>query len=83
MDSLLIEGFQLMLFGMGIVFVYLILMVYAIKLIAILFKTYSEKEEQNSIILYSGKKISSNTDELSELIPVISAAIHTHRKGKL
>jgi len=67
-----IEGVKLMVFGMGFVFVYLILLVYLTKLVSYFFANPDLK-------LVVEPKTLTPKEEDKEIISVISAAILAHK----
>ncbi len=84
MIPILIEGTKLLVFGMGVVLIYLVLMIGCINLISMLFRKSSQEEEKALQLAQSSHtSTSSNTEaEPTELVAVITAAIVAH-KNKL
>lgn len=72
MFVIFIEGVKLMVFGMGFVFVYLILLVYLTKLVSYFFANPDLK-------LVVEPKTLTLKEEDKEIISVISAAILAHK----
>ena len=77
MDNLLSDGLSLMVFGMGFVFVFLTLLVFATTLMSKLTTKYLPEP----VVVPKAKPVvsaaaNSNSDEV---LAVISAAIHHHR----
>jgi oxaloacetate decarboxylase gamma subunit len=72
MFVIFIEGVKLMVFGMGFVFVYLILLVYLTKLVSYFFANPDLK-------LVVEPKTLTPKEEDKEIISVISAAILAHK----
>ncbi len=76
--DLISEAFKFMLLGMGIVFIFLVVMIFSIKIQAFIIAKYFSKKEVN--IKSKNKKLDmSNT---SKKIAAISAAIEHHNNIK-
>ena len=76
MDNLLSQGFELALFGMGTVFVFLTLLVVATKVMSALVLRY---EPVASISSAEAVAQDSSVADPGRLIAIISAAIAQHR----
>jgi oxaloacetate decarboxylase gamma subunit len=70
------QGIELMLFGMGTVYVFLALLVVATQILSAFFKHYVKPEPQ-PVMPPAGKKNALANDD--QLVAVISAAIHKYR----
>ncbi len=68
-----IEGVKLMVFGIGFVFVYLILLVYLTKLVSYFFANPDLK------LVVEPRTLTPKEEEDKEIISVISAAILAHK----
>jgi oxaloacetate decarboxylase (Na+ extruding) subunit gamma len=75
MFPIFLEGLKLMGLGMGVVFLYLILLIYSIKLISFFFS--NSDSELNSKDLNPKPSRDSNSEEL---VAVIAAAIIAHKQ---
>jgi len=86
MDNLLSEGIELMLFGMGFVFVFLTLLVFVTGLMSKLVMKYApapeikptKKNRKPAAPSASASVTAANNDEL---VAVISAAVHKYRSN--
>jgi len=78
--DLLMEGVELMLLGMGSVFVFLTMLVLALKVMSHLAQTLEPKEAVVQSSLQN--EISPNLVEEAELTAVISAAIARYRSQR-
>ncbi len=78
-SGLLLEGFYLMVFGMGFVFMFLIILVYAVKLMSYLVIRFTPEPviETKSAVK---SEISSQSVENEHIKAVLAAAIHHHRR---
>ena len=81
MENLLSEGVSLMVFGMGFVFVFLTLLVFATSLMSRLVMKYAPAPEPK---LSARKAVAPTTPAAAsasndELVAVISAAVHKYR----
>ena len=72
------QGVELMLYGMGTVVVFLALLVVATTLMSAFVGRYFPDAEK--VTVAAGKSSSAPAD--NELVAVISAAVHQHRKRK-
>ncbi|MCK4707687.1 MAG: OadG family protein [Gammaproteobacteria bacterium] len=80
LQPLIIESAQLMLIGMGTVFIILILLIFMINLVSkllMLFKLEGEQETIRTAFGVAGKKPASSDQQL---IAVISSAISSYKK---
>lgn len=78
------EAFKFMLLGMGIVFIFLIIMVYALKLQAYLINKFfpEKKEEPTGNEWKPTATASAKIDDKTKVIAAITAAIQHHRNTK-
>lgn len=76
MENLVAQGFELALFGMGTVFVFLTLLIFATRLMSAL--VLAGSGTSNELSSNSGN---SDLADNGELIAVISAAVNQHRKN--
>lgn len=77
-SDLMMEGFNLMLLGMGFVFVFLAVLVIATTLMSRIILRYSKPEP---VAVASGaRKPAASGSSNPDLIAAISAAIHMHRQ---
>ena len=77
MENLLSQGFELAFFGMGTVFVFLALLIFATQLMShLILRLQPESAEQTES---SGAQSEANADR-GRTIALISAAIAVHRK---
>lgn len=74
MLPILMEGLKLMSFGMGIVFLYLILLVYAIKLISYFFSGPIPEP-----VLEPATASDEAKEDSGEMVAIITAAIIAHK----
>lgn len=78
--SLMSEGITLMLFGMGFVFVFLTLLVFATKLMSFLIVRYEDKYDDHlTTVPPAHANIAPPAAGHSKLLTIISAALHRHR----
>ena len=85
MDNLLSEGLELMVFGMGFVFVFLTLLVFVTGLMSKIVTKYApapeikpaKKRTSASASVTAGATAANN----DELVAVISAAVHKYRSN--
>ncbi len=79
-QNLVLEALKFMVLGMGVVFLFLIVMVYAIKVQAFLInKFFPEKGETNDKKI---QKQPTNVSDTSKKIAAITAAIQHHNNLK-
>ncbi|MES0491657.1 MAG: OadG family protein [Leptospirales bacterium] len=77
---MVISGLKLMAMGMGVVFVYLVVMIVLIQFIATLLRTAALSEENEQKTNGAGsRKPAVDKQDKSKLVAVISAAVETHR----
>lgn len=79
MDNLVSQGFELALFGMGTVFVFLALLIFATKLMSALVLRY---EPVVSISSADTVAQAASAPDPGRLVAIISAAIAQHRSSK-
>ena len=77
MDNIIIDGFKLMISGMGMVFLFLTIMVVLISVLAKVLKPYSHLLEETSTGTSAG---TSSSEEDKDVIAAIVAAVHKYRK---
>ncbi len=75
MDKIITDGLNLMVLGMGTVFVFLTIMVMLITLLAKVLKPYAHLLEETS----SGTAKTSSSDDDKDVIAAIVAAVHKFR----
>lgn len=78
-SELLREGLYLMVFGMGFVFMFLIILVYAVKLMSYLVIRFSPEpvaETKPAVI----NEVSTQSVDNEHIKAVLAAAIHHHRR---
>jgi oxaloacetate decarboxylase gamma subunit len=77
-ESLINQGLELMLFGMGTVIVFLTLLVYATTAMSLLVQKFFPAEQERAPAL-----VSSSTPAVdATTLAVIAAAIHQHRSRR-
>nr|WP_067288366.1 OadG family protein [Marinobacterium profundum] len=85
MDSLLSEGLELMVFGMGFVFVFLTLLVFVTGLMSKLVMKYGPapeiKQAKKRKPASASASASAPAADNDELVAVISAAVHKFRSN--
>jgi oxaloacetate decarboxylase gamma subunit len=79
-DSLLEQGIELMIYGMGTVFVFLAVLVVATTLMSSLMQRYIKPVVVEAPKAVSRPSAAAASD--TQLMAVISAAIHKHRSTK-
>jgi oxaloacetate decarboxylase (Na+ extruding) subunit gamma len=84
MSDLMMEGFNLALFGMGFVFIFLILLVFLTTLMTVVIRKYvpmapTPVKARGSAKKHAGRK--SDDGEQTRIVAAISAAIRQHRSG--
>ncbi|WPC06526.1 OadG family protein [Pseudomonas benzenivorans] len=77
-SQLLLEGVELMLFGMGFVFVFLALLILSIRLMARLLERFAAPVPQRAVAAPVPTRASAQ-DPAPEVLAAIQAAIHQHR----
>lgn len=79
MDNLISQGFELALFGMGTVFVFLCVLIFATKAMSTLVLRY---EPTVSVSSADTAAQDASAPDPSRLVAIISAAIAQHRSSK-
>ncbi len=79
-SGLLLEGFYLMVFGMGFVYMFLIILVYAVKLMSYLVIRFTPEPVVETKPAVTSE-IAPQSAENEHLKVVLAAAIHHHRRG--
>ena len=79
-ENIITEGLNLMLMGMGTVFVFLTLLVFVTSFMSSLIQKYLP-ETSAEVLPTAASSLSSGKNDPS-LLAVISAAIHAHRSNK-
>ncbi|MBS7663135.1 OadG family protein [Pseudomonas lalucatii] len=77
-SQLLLEGVELMLFGMGFVFVFLVLLILSIRLMAHLLGRFSAPAPQRAAVAPAAPKALEQAPS-PDVLAAIQAAIHQHR----
>ena len=77
MDPIFIAGLELMLIGMGTVFVFLTVLVVATKLMSVLVQRFGPVPQ---VLVPSS--IADGTDPSAEEVAAITAALHQHRLNR-
>ncbi|MBE0505690.1 MAG: OadG family protein [Marinospirillum sp.] len=75
--DLMMEGFNLMLLGMGFVFVFLTVLVIATTLMSKIILRFSKPEP---VVAFGQKKPAVSGGQNPDMIAAITAAIHMHRQ---
>jgi oxaloacetate decarboxylase gamma subunit len=78
MDGLLSTGVQLMLVGMGVVFSFLVLLVFTIKFVAMLLSKFAPEQ----LILTPEVHHPVAVNNTTEVTAAISVAVHRYRKNR-
>lgn len=76
--SLIDQGLQMMAFGMGTVFVFLTLLIFATKAMSALTQRYFP-EASDPTIGQASNGASSSAEQNASLVAAITAAVHAHR----
>ena len=79
MDNLLSIAVELMLLGMGTVFVFLTVLIMATKLMSSLVMRFNLDEKEEPVVAGASPKLASNPAQDGRLIKVIEEAIKQHR----
>ena len=74
-SQLLLEGVEIMLFGMGSVFVFLVLLIICIRLMSYFTDRFVEEPEVTPARVQTAAAVEADADTLA----AIKAAIHLHR----
>ena len=77
--ELLAAGFKLMVFGMGMVFLFLIIMIGAMKLLEIVVRPFARAQEAKAEAAAAAKKPAAKSDDLN-LAAVAAAAVELFRR---
>ena len=77
--ELLAAGFKLMVFGMGMVFLFLIVMICAMKLLEIVVRPFARAQEAKAAAAAAAKKPAAKSDDL-QLAAVAAAAVELFRR---
>jgi oxaloacetate decarboxylase gamma subunit len=78
MDGLISTGLQLMLVGMGVVFSFLVLMVFTIKFVAMLLARFAPEQ----LVLTPEVHHPVAAGNATEVTAAISVAVHRYRKNR-
>lgn len=78
MAELMSSGIELMIVGMGIVFLFLTMLVYAIQLMSVLVQRFFPEAPPASVMV---RPVSNNTPDKAT-VAVITAAVHQYRQPK-
>jgi oxaloacetate decarboxylase (Na+ extruding) subunit gamma len=81
-DQLLLEGVELMLFGMGSVFIFLVLLIFSIRLMARLLERFAASAPQRATVAPAAAPAPSHEPE-PDVFAAIQAAIHQYRVPRL
>lgn len=76
---LLREGVELMFYGMGLVFLFLVLLIFCIQLLAKLFERFAVHEVSNQTAAQRGAKPVSSVPIDKDTLSAIQIAIQQHR----
>jgi oxaloacetate decarboxylase (Na+ extruding) subunit gamma len=77
-SQLLLEGVELMLFGMGSVFIFLVLLIFSIRLMARLLERFAAPAPQRVATASAPARAALHEPE-PDVLAAIQAAIHQHR----
>ncbi|PYF79306.1 oxaloacetate decarboxylase gamma subunit [Marinomonas alcarazii] len=80
MNGLIEDGFGLMVLGMGFVFLFLVVLIYATKFMSRLLNNWFP--EQTVVAPNSAPKVLTPSGVDAQLTAVITAAVHQHQKSK-
>ncbi len=80
--NLVVEAFKFMALGMGIVFLFLTIMIFALKLQAKLITKYFPDEQKESLSEWKPQSIQSSTSDDKDITAAITAAIIHYNKQK-
>ena len=75
-SELLLEGVELMLFGLGSVFVFLILLIVCIRLMSLVIGRFDSAPAARPV---SVKPVAAMAETDADILAAIQAAIHQHR----
>lgn len=79
-DNFMQQGIELMLYGMGTVFTFLVLLIIATTLMSALLLRYAKPMSISNANAPAGKPVAGPNDD--RLVAVISAVIHQYRSRK-
>ena len=77
--ELLAAGLKLMVFGMGMVFAFLIIMIIAMKLLEIVVRPFAKAQEAKAAAAAAAKKPAAKSDDVN-LAAIAAAAVEVFRK---
>ena len=77
--ELLAAGLKLMVFGMGMVFAFLIIMIFAMKLLEIVVRPFARAQEAKAAAVAAAKKPAAKSDDLN-LAAIAAAAVEAFRR---
>lgn len=78
-ESLLLEGFELMLIGMGLVFLFLVMLIACIRLMSVLLQRYAAPDIAVATATPAAHKPSAGPLPDADTLAAIQAAIRQHR----
>lgn len=78
-SELLLEGVELMLFGLGSVFVFLVLLIVCIRLMSFLIGRFDSEPTPPATVKPATATATATADMDADLFAAIQAAIHQHR----
>ena len=77
--ELLAAGLKLMVFGMGMVFMFLIVMIFAMKLLEIVVRPFARAQEAKAAAAAAAKKPAAKSDDVN-LAAIAAAAVEAFRR---
>ena len=77
--ELLAAGFKLMVFGMGMVFLFLIVMIGAMKLLEIVVRPFARAQEAKAAAVAAAKKPAAKSDDVN-LAAIAATAVELFRR---
>lgn len=80
-QELLLEGVELMFFGMGLVFIFLILLIYCIQGMSLVLGRFASDENNLATAVVKPKQQSGATAVDADTLQAIQIAIKQHRAG--
>jgi oxaloacetate decarboxylase (Na+ extruding) subunit gamma len=80
--NLVMEAFKFMALGMGIVFLFLIIMVFALKLQAKLIEKYFPEKQKDNVSEWKPQSIQNNVSDEKDTVAAITAAIIHYNNQK-
>jgi oxaloacetate decarboxylase (Na+ extruding) subunit gamma len=82
MDNI-VDGFKLMVIGMGMVFIFLIIMVFVISFMAKILAPYAHLLEEKTVAATGpGASKKASTTKSDDIISAIVAAVHKYRSER-